>query len=364
MSSLFEPYDLRGLTLQNRLVMAPMTRSRAIDNIPNDLMAEYYSQRGGAGLIITEGVAPSANGLGYARIPGLFSAEQIAGWKKVTDKVHAAGAKIFAQIMHTGRVSHPDNMAEGTEIVAPSAITLDGEMYTDANGPQPHPQPKAMTLEDIAQAQQEFVDAAKNAIEAGFDGVEVHAANGYLLDQFLNPVSNQRSDNYGGSAENRARFVLEVVEKVVDAIGAEKTGIRLSPFGVFNGMQPYDGEEAAFVALAAALKKYNLAYLHLVDHESMGAPPVGESIKQKMRDAFGGVTIASGGLDKAKAEALLADGKAELFAFGRDFLATPDLVERLKRDLPFNTPDFDTFYVPGEKGYTDYPTAETADVVL
>lgn len=362
MSPLFDSYNLKSLTLQNRIVMAPMTRSRAIDNLPNDLMAEYYAQRGNAGLIITEGIAPSANGLGYARIPGLFSEAQVEGWKTVTARVHEAGAKIFAQLMHTGRVSHPDNMAEGTEIVAPSAIAAPGEMYTDTNGPQAHPEPKAMTLEDIAQAQQEFVEAAQNALKAGFDGVEIHGANGYLLDQFLNPASNQRTDAYGGSAENRARFVLEVVEKVTAAIGAEKTGIRLSPFGVFNGMEDFEGQEAAFVALAEALRPYNLAYLHLVDHESMGAPPVGEAIKAKMRKAFDGVLIASGGLDKAKAEALLAEEKAELFAFGRDFLANPDLVERLKQDLPLNSPDFDTFYTPGEKGYTDYPTAATANL--
>lgn len=364
MSRLFEPYTLKGLTLQNRLVMAPMTRSRAIDNLPNDLMAEYYSQRSGAGLIITEGTAPSANGLGYARIPGLFSEAQVAGWKQVTDRVHEKGAKIFVQLMHTGRASHPANMAQGTEIVAPSALALAGEMYTDAEGLQAYPVPRAMTLADIEQAQAEFVEAARNAIKAGFDGVEIHGANGYLLDQFLNPAANQRDDAYGGSAENRARFVLEVVEKVAAAIGAEKTGIRLSPFGVFNGMEDYEGQENAFVALAAALRPFDLAYLHLVDHEAMGAPPVGESVKQKMREAFGGVMIASGGLDKAKAEALLEAGQAELFAWGRDFLATPDLVQRLAEDLPFNAPQFDTFYTPGEKGYTDYPTAALSTAKL
>lgn len=360
MTKIFEPFPLGALTLQNRVVMAPMTRSRAIDNIPNNLMAEYYAQRGDAGLIITEGTAPSPNGLGYARIPGLFSDEQVAGWKTVTDAVHAKGAKIFAQIMHTGRVSHPENMADDAEIVAPSALALEGQMYTDSQGMQDYPVPRAMTLEDIKQAQQEFVQAAKNAIEAGFDGVEIHAANGYLLDQFLNPASNQRTDAYGGNAQNRARFVLEVVERVVAAIGSEKTGIRLSPYGVFNGMTNFEGLEAAFVDLAAELGKHHLVYLHLVDHEAMGAPAVGEPIKAKMRAAFNGNVIASGGLDKAKSEQLLSEGKAELFAFGRDFLSTPDLVHRLAHDLPLNAPDFETFYTPGEKGYTDYPTAAVA----
>lgn len=360
MTTIFEPFQLGTLTLQNRVVMAPMTRSRAIDNIPNALMAEYYAQRGNAGLIITEGIAPSANGLGYARIPGLFSADQIAGWKTVTDAVHAKGAKIFAQMMHTGRVSHPANMADGAEIIAPSALALEGQMYTDSQGMQDYPVPRAMTLEDIEQAQEEFVQAAKNAVEAGFDGVEVHAANGYLLDQFLNPASNQRTDAYGGSAQNRARFVLEVVERVVAAIGTEKTGIRLSPYGVFNGMADFDGLEAAFIDLAAELGKHNLVYLHLVDHESMGSPAVGEPIKAKMRAAFNGNVIASGGLNKTKAEQLLAEDKAELFAFGRDFLSTPDLVHRLAHDLPLNAPDFEAFYTPGKKGYTDYATADVA----
>lgn len=356
---LFNPFPLGDITLSNRIVMAPMTRSRAINNIPNDLMAEYYEQRAQAGLIITEGTAPSANGLGYPRIPGIYRADQVEGWKKVTTAVHAKGGKIFLQLMHTGRVSHPENMDAGAEVVAPSPIGLSGEMYTDSQGMQPYPVAREMTLEDIQQAQQEFVKAAQHAIEAGFDGVELHGANGYLLDQFINPASNQRSDAYGGSAENRNRFVIEVAQKAVEAIGAERTGIRLSPYGVFNDMVPFEGLEEAYADLARELGKLKLTYIHIVDHSSMGAPEVPNSVKRAIKDAFGGPIIASGGYNSAEeAEAALEGGLGDLVAFGRPFLANPDLVHRLKNKLELNAPDFDTFYTPGEKGYTDYPYAE------
>jgi N-ethylmaleimide reductase len=353
--SLFTSYDLSGTELNNRIVMAPMTRCRAIGNIPNDLMAEYYAQRADAGLLITEGTAPSANGLGYARIPGLYSEAQVEGWKKVTTAVHAKGGKIFAQLMHTGRVSHPANMEAGTEIVAPSAIALaDGTMYTDSEGPQPYPVPREMTLADIEQAQNEFVKAAQNAIEAGFDGVELHGANGYLIDQFINTASNQRTDEYGGGHEARNRFAIETATKVAAAIGAEKTGIRLSPYGVFSGMVPFEGLEDAYEHLAGELGKLNLAYIHIVDHSAMGAPPVTDSVKSKIKNAFGGTIIASGGLDKAKAEAALENGVGHLTAFGRPFISNPDLVTKLQHDQELAAPNMDTFYTPGPEGYTDY----------
>lgn len=356
---LFEPYQLGSITLSNRTVMAPMTRSRAIGYIPNDLMAEYYAQRADAGLIITEGVSPSPNGLGYARIPGIYLQEQVEGWKKVADAVHAAGGKIFMQLMHTGRVSHQLNMPEGSEIVAPSAVKLEGEMYTDQEGMQPYPTPKAMTEADVLQAIQEYVTAAKNAIEAGFDGVELHGANGYLVNQFISPVTNQRTDSWGGSVENRNKFAIEVARLVVEAIGAEKTGIRLSPYGVFNGVHAFEGIDEAYTQLAAELGKLNLAYIHLVDHSSMGAPEVPASVKSGIQEAFGGAIITSGGYDKASAETALENGVGELVAFGRPFLANPDLVDRMKYDLELNQPDFDTFYTPGAKGYTDYPVAQS-----
>ncbi len=354
---LFSTYKLGPITLQNRSVMAPMTRSRATKNIPNDLMAEYYGQRSSAGLIITEGVSPSPNGLGYARIPGAFSKEQVAGWKKVAAAAHTGGAKIFMQLMHTGRVSHPANMPAGSRVLAPSAVALEGEMYTDALGMQPYPVPEKMTLEDIERTQSEYVKAAQNAMTAGFDGVELHGANGYLIDQFNNTASNKRQDSYGGSIQNRARFALETAQKVAQAIGPEHTAIRLSPYGVFNGMEHFADLEEQFIYLAQVLEKLKLAYLHLVDHSSMGAPEVPQSIRDAMRTAFKGTFIASGGFDKERAEQVLESGQADLVAFGRPFLATPDLVERLDKDLPLNTPDFDTFYTPGEKGYTDYPIA-------
>ncbi|MCC6545140.1 MAG: alkene reductase [Nitrospirae bacterium] len=352
---IFSKYNLGRLELKNRIVMSPMTRSRAIDNIPNDIMVKYYKQRAGAGLIITEGTAPSENGVGYPRIPGIYNDKQILGWKKITEAVHSNEGKIFLQLMHTGRVSHPENMKQGTIIIAPSAIAMSGEMYTDTKGLQPYPVPQEMTLQDIETAQNAYIQAADNAIEAGFDGVELHGANGYLIDQFINPASNHRNDSYGNSSQNRCRFAIEVAQKVADAIGAEKTGIRLSPYGVFNDMIVFDDIEQTYEYLAGSLGKIRLAYIHIVNHSSMGAPEVPESVISKIRKSFGGTIIASGGLDKEKAEKILEEGKADLAAFGRAFLANPDLVNKMKNDLPLNKPDYDTFYTPGEKGYIDYP---------
>ncbi|MGD1841286.1 MAG: alkene reductase [Thermonemataceae bacterium] len=355
---LFSTVTIGNLTLQNRMVMAPMTRCRAINNIPNDLMATYYAQRAGAGLIITEGTSPSANGLGYPRIPGIFTQAQIEGWKLVTSAVHEKDGKIFLQIMHVGRVAHPDNMPEDAEMIAPSAIAAEGEMYTDENGPQKHPTPRPMTKEDIKQAVEEYAQAAKNAIEAGFDGVELHGANGYLIDQFINPSANQRNDEYGGSIENRSRFLLEVIDATIAAIGNEKVGIRLSPYGVFNDMGIHDDLDEIYAYIAQALNKRNILYVHLVDHTSMGAPEVPKSVVKKIREAFKGQLILSGGYqEKEKAEEDIKD-MADLIAFGRPFLANPDLVKRLKHDIDLNEPNQDTFYTPGKEGYTDYPHAD------
>jgi N-ethylmaleimide reductase len=361
---LYEPTSLAGLTLKNHFVMAPMTRSRALGNVPNALMAEYYAQRAGtaepatgAGLIITEGTAPSKNGLGYARIPGCFNEEQVAGWRLVTDAVHARGTKIFLQLMHTGRVSSLLNMPEGAEVVGPSAAPAPGTMFTDAKGPVPHDPPRPMTEEDIVAATKEHVDAAKNALLAGFDGVEVHGANGYLVEQFLNANVNQRTDRWGGSAENRNRFAIEVVKAVASAIGPSKVGIRLSPHGAFNGTGGFDGVDEQFLALVESLRTIGIAYVHLVDHAAMGAPPVPEELKAKLREAFGGTVILSGGYDLARAAADLAAGKGHLVAFGRPFLANPDLTERLRGGVALTAPQFDKFYTPGPEGYTDYASA-------
>jgi N-ethylmaleimide reductase len=353
--SLFSKATLGPLTLQNRVVMTPLTRSRAIGNIPNDLMAEYYGQRAALGLIITEGTSPSPNGLGYARIPGIFSAEQVAGWKKVTDAVHAKGAKIFVQLMHTGRIGHSLNLPEGAKVVAPSAVAAAGQMYTDAEGMKDHPVPHAMTEADLKIALDEHVTAAKNAVAAGFDGIELHGANGYLLEQFIRPNSNIRTDKYGGSIENRARFVLEVAAATIAAIGKDKVGIRLSPYGVASDMPIYPEMEADYTYLAGKLNELGLVYVHLADHSPMGAPEVPASIKATFRKLFKNTLILSGGYDARRAEADIADGKADLIAFGRPALANPDLVERLKTGAALNAPDMATFYTPGPKGYTDYP---------
>jgi N-ethylmaleimide reductase len=356
MSPLYAPTTLGPLKLKNRLVMSPMTRSRSLGNVPGELAVEYYQQRAAsAGLIITEGTSPSPNGLGYPRIPGIFSAAQVEGWKPVTAAVHAGGTKIFVQLMHTGRVTHPNNLPAGAVVLAPSAIAAAGEMYTDAEGPKPNATPKAMTEADIKTAIGEYVQAAKNAVAAGFDGIELHGANGYLLEQFFRPTSNKRTDAYGGSVENRARFVLDVVKATTAAIGKDKVGIRLSPFGVFNDMPSYPEEEADYAYLARELNAAGLLYVHLVDHSALGAPVVPQSIKDIYRKVFKGALILSGGYDAARAESDLAAGRADLIAVGRPLLANPDLVERWKAGAPLNAPDMNTFYTPGPKGYTDYP---------
>ena len=352
---LFTTYPLGEMELPSRIVLSPMTRNRATDNVPNELMVEYYSQRAGAGLIVTEGTAPSPNGLGYPRIPGIFSEGQIAAWRLVTDAVHAKGGHIFMQLMHTGRIGHPDNLPPGAEVVGPSAIAAKGEMYTDSKGLQPHPVPRAMTRADINEATGEFAQAARNAVAAGFDGVELHGANGYLIDQFLNPAANQRDDAYGRDATGRNRFAIEVATAVVKAIGKDRVGIRLSPYGVFNDLEIFDGIEAQYTALVSALSELGLAYVHLVDHSSLGAPKPATSTVEAIRNHFRGTLILSGGYDRARAEADLERGLGDLVAFGRLFLSNPDLPQRLLSGAPLNDADFATFYTPGEKGYTDYP---------
>ena len=353
-NTLFTPTTLGKLQLKNRIVMAPMARSRAIGNVPNELMEQYYKLRADAGLIITEGVSPSPNGLGYARIPGMFSDAQVQGWKRVNDGVHAAGGKIFIQLMHTGRVSHPANMATGSKIVAPSAIATPGEMWTDSSGMQPHPLPTAMSEDDIATAIQEYANACKLAIEAGFDGVELHGANGYLIDQFLNTASNQRTDKWGGSVENRIRFAVEVAKASAAAIGAERIGIRISPYGAFNGATADAKMDALYLSLVEELNKIGLVYIHVVDHSSMGAPEVSAELKAKIRANFKGKYILSGGYDAARANADLDAQRGDLVAFGRPFISNPNLVQKLRDGAELAAPDFATFYTPGEKGYTDY----------
>lgn len=352
---LLSPYKLGNIILKNRIVMSPMTRSRAIGNIPNQLMAEYYSQRASAGLIITEGTSPSPNGLGYSRIPGNYNDIQAEAWTKVTKSVHEREGKIFLQIMHTGRISHPDNMPEGAMIIAPSAIKPKGQMWIDGGGMQEFPVPKAMTVEEIKSTQLEYITAAVNAVQAGFDGIELHGANGYLIEQFLSPVSNIRKDKYGGSIENRCRFVLEVIKGTTDAIGKKKTGIRLSPYGVASDMPHYPEIDETYNYLADKLNRMGILYIHLVDHSSMGAPEVPLELKRSIRKIFKHTLILSGGYTVERAENDLQSGLANLITFGRPFINNPDLVERIINDWPLSKNlDPSTFYSPGEKGYTDY----------
>lgn len=353
---IFEPIKFGGLELKNRIVMAPMTRCRAINNIPNDLMAIYYGQRANAGLIVTEGTSPSANGLGYCRIPGIFSDDQIIGWKKVADAVHEKGAKIFVQLMHTGRIGHVSNLPNGARLLAPSAVKAAGQIWTDSEGMQDHSEPEAMTKEELEITKNEFVNAAKNAIKAGLDGVELHAANGYLLEQFLSPYSNIREDEYGGSIENRCRFVLEIAKAVVDAIGKDKVGIRVSPYGVASDMKHYPEIDQTYAYLAEKLNEIGITYIHVVDHSAMGAPSVPKEVKSLIKSKFSNTLILSGGYQLVAAEKDLVENNADLVAFGRPFINNPDLVDRLKNSWELSSDlDVNTFYTPGEQGYIDYP---------
>lgn len=353
-STLFTPTQLGSLPLKNRIVMAPLTRSRAIGNLPNALMEQYYRLRAEAGLIITEGTSPSPNGLGYARIPGLFNEEQVQAWRGVTEGVHQAGGRIFVQLMHTGRVSHPANLPAGASVLAPSAVAVPGEMWTDAEGMQPHPVPREMSEADIAQSIAEYAASAKLAMQAGFDGIELHAANGYLIDQFLNTASNQRNDRWGGTVDNRIRFAVEVAKASVATIGAERVGMRISPYGVFNAQLPDAEMDALYLRLIEELNGLGLLYIHIVDHSAMGAPEVSPELKAKIRTAFKGQYILSGGYDVARGNADLDAQRGDLVAFGRPFISNPDLVARLRSGQALVAPDFATFYTPGEKGYTDY----------
>jgi N-ethylmaleimide reductase len=280
----------------------------------------------------------------------------VEGWKKVTDAVHLNGGKIFAQLMHTGRICHMLNMPQGAQILAPSAVKPAGQMWTDAEQMQDFPVPKAMSEEEIAHTKAEYVSASKNAMEAGFDGVELHGANGYLLEQFLSPVSNIRTDNYGGSIENRCRFVLEVVSAVAENIGKEKTAIRLSPYGVASDMPHYPEIDATYTYMAEQLNKTGIVYIHIVDHSAMGAPEVPRDMKRLIRGIFQNTIILSGGYDLERAEADISDGLGNLVAFGRPFINNPDLVNRFQNNLPLSQDlKMDLFYSADEVGYTDYP---------
>jgi N-ethylmaleimide reductase len=345
---LFEPYQLGPLHLSNRIVMAPMTRSRAIDgNVPNPLAETYYRQRAGAGLIITEGSQVSSQGQGYIRTPGIHSPEQVAAWRKITAAVAREGGKIFLQLWHVGRISHPD-FHSGALPVAPSAIAPDGEVYT-AQGLQKMVTPRALDASELPGIVEQFRKGAENAKAAGFDGVELHGANGYLLDQFTRDGANHRTDAYGGSIENRTRFPLEVTKAVIDVWGKERVGYRVSPTGPYNSMSDSD-PLTTFTYLTERLNDLGIGYLHVVD------PAKGENrVAPALRRLFDGTFIINGGYDEASGNAAITSGEADLVAFGVPFLANPDLPYRFGKKAQLNAPDQATFYAGEDKGYTDYP---------
>jgi len=364
-SSLFKPYDLKTLPLKNRMVMAPMTRCRATEgDVPTPLMATYYAQRATAGLIITEGVPVSARGRGYLWTPGIYSDAQVESWRQVADAVHQANGKIFMQIWHVGRISHKSLLPEGIMPEGPTdKLDADTVCFAyDENGNPgnvPTSQPQALDADGIARIKSEFVQAAINARKSGMDGVEIHGANGYLFDEFLSSIVNTRTDDYGGSVENRCRLLLETVDAVTDAIGAELTGVRISPNGRFNSM-PEDPEmEATFIYLAEQLDQRGIAYLHINDQATFGLPAIPEGFIGKLRAAFHGPMMVCGGYDAARAQSAIDNNLADLVAFGVSYLANPDLPARLENGCPLNEADQDTFYGGAEKGFTDYPAYQS-----
>jgi N-ethylmaleimide reductase len=357
---LFSPVKLGPYTLPNRIVMAPMTRGRAGEgSAPGEMNARYYTQRASAGLIITEATQVSLQGVGYLNTPGIHTPEQAAGWRLITEAVHSRGGRIFLQLWHVGRISHPRLQVSGALPVAPSAIMPSGQAFTD-EGRKPFVTPRALETGEIPEVVAQFRNGAQYALEAGFDGVEIHAANGYLIDQFLRDGTNRRTDIYGGPVENRARFLLEVVESVSEVWGAARVGVRLSPTSTFNDMSDSD-PAATFAHVAERLGRLGIAYLHVI--EGTETDDGEDFLREKrtavdfrsLRAAFGGIYIANGGYDQDRADASLARGDADLISFARLFLSNPDLPERFARNAPLNPPNPTTYYAGGEKGYTDYP---------
>lgn len=370
MSNLFQPYNLAGTVLANRVVMAPMTRARALDDIPDQHTVLYYAQRASAGLIISEGAPISREGCGYLFNPGLYNDAQVQGWRRVTDAVHAKGGKMFAQLWHVGRVSHVSIQPDGGAPVSSVAVTAArSNAYAWVAEGQPGPVqaslPRALEADEVRRVTADFVSAARRAIDAGFDGVELHGANGYLFEQFHNGALNTRTDEYGGSIANRQRFLLETLDALAAEIGSAQVGVRLSPFGRLFDMHPYAQEAEAWLSLAEALNTRNLAYVHLSDQLTIGAEAIPAGFATQWRQAYQGTLIAAGGFTRALAETVLAKGDLDLVAFGRPFIANPDLVERMRHDWPLAEGDRATFYgIDGSptQGYTDYPTASVTPV--
>jgi 2,4-dienoyl-CoA reductase-like NADH-dependent reductase (Old Yellow Enzyme family) len=374
-TDLFTPFDLSGLPLANRVVMAPMTRSRAPDDVATETIALYYAQRATAGLIVSEGTPISREGQGYLFNPGIFTPEQIAGWRLTTQSVHAVGGRIFAQIWHVGRVSHPSIQVNGQAPVSGSSKTAQGATafgYDEEGKPGfvAASAPRQLTTEEVSRVASDFAQAAANAVEAGFDGVEIHGANGYLLEQFLNPNVNDRSDRYGSDTmENRLRFVLEVVDETIARVGRDRVAIRLSPFGQLFDMAHYDDIEETYTALVAALGERRIAYVHVMDQSGFGVgDSTGESVSAKIQRLLrvfraslpATAIILAGGMTRERADSLIADGTIDLAGFGQPFISNPDLVARLRHQLPLTAPDKSTYYGGDAQGYIDYPPYASA----
>ncbi len=353
MAILFDVLTIGDIELKNRVIYAPMTRSRADDEgVQPDFVADYYTQRASGGLLITEATNVSPMAKGYVRTPGAYTPDQIESWKRVTDRVHANGGKIFMQLFHTGRIALPDFLPGNVTPVAPSTVKAAGENYTD-DGMKEFVEPRELNADEIKAVVDDFAAAAKNAVEAGFDGVEIHGANGYLIQQFLSTNVNHRTDEYGGSIENRSKFLFEILDAVTEAIGSKRTGLRLSPGGEFNDIKEDDAEEL-YNYVVSKLNDYRLAYLHI------GTFDQNRDWHPVLRPVYKGVYFAGVGFDKDRAEKVLGGGGADAIVFGKLFLANPDLPERFRQNAPLNTPDESTFYTPGEKGYTDYPFLDQA----
>lgn len=363
MNKLFTPFSLAGIELKNRVVMAPMTRTRTMNDVADEVVARYYAQRASAGLLITEGLPVSEEGRGYLYTPGIYTHEHVAGWRKVTDAVHAKGGRIFAQLWHVGRMSHvslqPGNVAPVSSGNIPATnTTVFALIESGEPGPVEPSVPRALRADEISRITADFVRSATLAMEAGFDGVEIMAANGFIFDQFLSSALNHRADAYGGSVENRQRFLLETIDAVSSAIGGNRVGVRLSPFGRIYDLAPYAGEEETWAMLSAALGQRELAYVHLYYQPTYATAPVPEGFKAAFRSAFGGTLIGAGGFTRDIASAALEAEELDLVAFGVPYIANPDLVERMQNGWPLAESDRSTYYgVSGnpEKGYTDYP---------
>jgi N-ethylmaleimide reductase len=360
--ALFAELKFGRCILPNRIVMSPMTRSRADENFAPPAMAvTYYTQRASAGLIIAESTTPSPGGHCYVHQPGIYTKTQIDAWRKVTDSVHEAGGRIFLQLNHGGRAAHPLNQPPGGEIIGPSPIAMRGTRYTEQHGEAPTPVPRAMTLNDIKQVVADFGKAAHNAVDAGFDGIELHCSTGYLMEQFLNPSSNHRTDAYGGSIQNRARFVVELLMSVSDSIGPDRVGIRVSPYSFINDLVgEYPGMEDTYRHLVGEMNRIGILYQHLKDVSALGGAVFKKPLRDEMRRLFKGITLQNGDFNKQRAEATLRANEGDAIVFGRPFIGNPDLVDRLANNWPIVVHDDATVYTPGPKGYIDYPRFDPA----